>query len=215
MSSLNFAYWLRRYYRDANIISIYTFKSGEGSLAGCAQTCAMDWELDAGGQPISLDPSDPSSILQETFLAQELCEAFIFNPKSKRCILLSGASPLNLRSSNHYYSGYLACPDPVGTFTRSQLEPPGNVVITQNCLAEPQLSIEWDGVASADGYIVNCFPATTPSAPLSFTTTGTFYEILSTDIPSTAEDYQCFISAFSYDAVSKGMPTLPATITSC
>ena len=189
------------------MIGIYTLISGSRSLSKCAQLCGMDWET------LSLPAGDPSSIVEEPFTSQQLCEAFVFNPQTSKCILLSGLSRLNLRDSTRYYSGYMACPEPVSTLSSTIVQPPGGVTVVTDCLSIPKsIILNWEGVATATGYLINCITDNALTMPITVSTTGTTTTI-SSIVAST--NYRCYVSSYTYTALSKGSASTPEIITSC
>jgi hypothetical protein len=167
----------------------------------------MDWET------LSLPAGDPSNIVEEPFTSEQLCEAFVFNPQTSKCILLSGLSRLNLRESSRYYSGYMKCPEPVSAFNSTIVQPPGGVTVVTDCLSIPKsIILNWEGVATATGYLVNCITDNASDLPIMVSTTGTTTTISSV-VAST--NYRCYVSSYTYTALSKGSASNPAIITTC
>lgn len=195
------------YYRDGTIIGIYSLVAGSQSLAKCGQLCGMDWET------LNLAAGAPTNLAQESFVSQQLCEAFVFNPKTGKCVLMSGLSRLNLRDSNRYYSGYLDCPEPTAMFASTILQPPGGVSVVTDCVAAPKtIILTWEGVATATGYLINCITSNTAVPPFSASTTANSY---TTSALTASTTYRCYVAAYKYGATSKGSPTSPAEITTC
>lgn len=166
----------------------------------------MDWET------LTLAAGATGNLAQEDFTSQQLCEAFIFNPKNGKCVLMSGLSGLNLRESNRYYSGYLDCPEPSATFASTILQPPGSVTVVNDCNAIPKtIILNWETVNTATGYLITCIDA---AGMLSFSasTTANSY---TTSALAASTTYRCYVSAYKYGATSKGSPTDPTEITTC
>ena len=181
------------YYRDANIIGIYKLVAGSRSLAKCGQLCGMDWET------LTLAAGADGNLAEEAFTSQQLCEAFVFNPQNGRCILNSGLSDLNLRESNRYYSGYLQCPEPTATFTSTILQPPGSV--SYSCASTTSITINWGPATSATGYLVTCLEDGVNQPSLLAPTTATSYTTTNLAANTT---FNCYVSSYKYEAVSKG-----------
>jgi len=162
----------------------------------------MDWEVNG----------DSQNIVDGDFTGTQSCEAFVFNPKTAKCTLLSGLSELNLRESTRYYSGYLECPEPEATFNSSIIQPPANVAVTTDCTAK-SFTVTWDSVAAATGYLTNCI-ADTDNLLISASATVETYT--ATDAVAdyrASTTYTCYVSSYTYNAVSKGSPS--NTFTSC
>eukprot|EP00889_Picochlorum_renovo_P003968 jgi/Picre1/30998/NNA_006356.t1 len=195
----------KSYYRDGSIIAVHTLDKASVSLRKCGQLCGMDWETDENGDPIVLQDGDPNNIVNGEFEAHHKCEAFILNPKSNKCVLLSGLTPLNSRKSNRYYSGYLQCPEPEGIFPGLALRSPKNVSVSAECQSF-SLYMSWDEVPSALGYLVSCITED-GSIPQNITSTRT--TILSIESIPADTLYRCFVSSYSDDAISRGSPADP------
>ncbi|KAI8110833.1 hypothetical protein M9434_004407 [Picochlorum sp. BPE23] len=188
----------KTYYRDGDIVGIYTLTSGSRSLAKCGQACVMDWEQNG----------DSQNIINGDFTGTQSCEAFVFNPKTAKCILLSGLSELNLRESTRYYSGYLECPEPEETFNSSIIQPPANVNVVLNC-TEQSFTVSWDSIASATGYLINCIrdgsADPVSGSAIAGETSLTITSIASNYVPN--DNYTCYVSSYTYTALSKGSPS--------
>ncbi|KAI8107250.1 hypothetical protein M9434_001893 [Picochlorum sp. BPE23] len=195
----------KSYYRDGSIIAVHTLDKASVSLRKCGQLCGMDWETDENGDPIVLQDGDPNNIVNGEFEAQHKCEAFILNPKSNKCVLLSGLTPLNSRKSNRYYSGYLQCPEPEGIFPGLVLRSPKNVSVSAECQSF-SLYMSWDEVPSALGYLVSCI---TEDGSIPQNITSTRATILSIESIPADTLYRCFVSSYSDDAISRGSPADP------
>ena len=158
----------------------------------------MDWELNG----------DSQNIIDGDFTGTQSCEAFVFNPQTAKCTLLSGLAELNLRESTRYYSGYLECPEPEATFNSSIFQPPAGVSVLKDCNSEPaNFLVNWTDVLGASGYLINCIPHddTGSLLPVSARETGTPATISSAADNYVANTtYTCYVSSYTYNAVSKG-----------
>lgn len=158
----------------------------------------MDWELNG----------DSQNIIDGEFTGTQSCEAFVFNPQTAKCTLLSGLAELNLRESTRYYSGYLECPEPEETFNSSVIQPPADVIVTDPTCG---FTVRWGMVLGASGYLINCIPATDNKPLILASATDTSDAFQSIVITEAGFDsyvanttYTCYVSSYTYTAVSKG-----------